>query len=818
MLFCLNSFSKAMAIGYFNNSTTIARLHNFILPVDFFTGNKSNPFNYTDIALDTAGNIFIADYNGNAIRKLEISTGEYTVIADNTKGVLGPSAIAINHNGDIYFIEKNSHKIKKIDFKTSVISTYFESFGTYSGHNLKFDKSGNLHFVFNGMVYKIDKTTKGLFHIAGNPGTANIGDGGLATNAKLGALGIAFDSSGNLYIADDLNKRIRVVNSSTGMIYTYAGGQAITYPFPYKDSIPAKNLKLIEPRGMCFDQNNNLLFNDEGTGLLYKINRADSMVYFAKEFNQGVLTDLSPYPYIPNYPGLPQGVACDLKTGNVYVAEMGQYNLKKLSMFPENVPPPVTSYGVASCQFSKEDTLTATGVNLKWYATSVGGTALAKSPLIKKDKTDTTLYFVSQTIGGQESDRTGLIVMVYPTPNQPKLLSKKNYCLGDSDAQVQIETYTDPFISLYWFKDSLLTKSVPYPVINPNIKGQNEFYVVGYDQYYQCTGSPLKVSVNVLHPDLPIFTSPINLCFGKKADLLVAQGTNIRWYTNLSSDTGSITAPILQTNAFQDRTFYITQTDSFGCISDTGIINVYVHPTPPKPFVQNQFQYCINQKAEALNGVGVDLKWYTNDSSIVSKTAPTPDTRNQGNQFYYATQTNTLGCESEKAIIEIKVHPKPVINIEEKISKPYTGLPIELNCSSDIGKTYNWNTGDNGTKVIFTPKNEGRYYFWVQSTSEFGCKSDTSWHYVDILPSEYWNSDFEVHPNPFKNNIRLTNVNLQDIMSVNLYNLYGRRVFQSELPLKSLELYIPDNLTSGYYLLEINTVGHAHPTRLLFKE
>jgi hypothetical protein len=55
-------------------------------------------------------------------------------------------------------------------------------------------------------------------------------------------------------------------------------------------------------------------------------------------------------------------------------------------------------------------------------------------------------------------------------------------------------------------------------------------------------------------------------------------------------------------------------------------------------------------------------------------------------------------------------------------------------------------------------------------------------------------------------------------MSVNLYSLNGIKVFQSEMPLKSLEINIPDWLISGLYLLEINTVGRANPTRLVYKK
>ncbi len=87
--------------------------------------------------------------------------------------------------------------------------------------------------------------------IAGNGASSYSGDGGQATNAALNhPLGIAIDSSGNVYFSDSPNHRIRKITSSTGIITTYAGTGASTYG---GDGGAATSAALNFPNGLCMD-------------------------------------------------------------------------------------------------------------------------------------------------------------------------------------------------------------------------------------------------------------------------------------------------------------------------------------------------------------------------------------------------------------------------------------------------------------------------------------------------------------------------------------------------------------------------------------
>lgn len=119
---------KAASVGYFKSATRIARVHTFSDFAYFYSANTTTAAGYTNIAKDNDGNIYIADYNANRIRKYNVTTGVYAVIAGNGSGGDGypalsakvdkPSAICVDSSGNIFFTErfqKNHQKNRKRD-------------------------------------------------------------------------------------------------------------------------------------------------------------------------------------------------------------------------------------------------------------------------------------------------------------------------------------------------------------------------------------------------------------------------------------------------------------------------------------------------------------------------------------------------------------------------------------------------------------------------------------------------------------------------------------------------------------------------------
>lgn len=223
--------------------------------------------------LDSAGNLFVSDGYGNRIRKIT-PIGTITTYAGN--GMCGyngdnmaaakamicvPSGIALDASGNLIVADQGNARIRKIT-KAGKISTIAGNgaFG-YSGDGgpatsaaiapffPAYDSSGNLYFSqpIACVVRKVD-TSGTISTVAGNGTCGFGGDNGPATAAMLNLpRGLAFDTGGNLYIADSLNHRVRKLNTA-GTITTFAGTGAAGFS---GDGGPATSAKIGTPRGLA---------------------------------------------------------------------------------------------------------------------------------------------------------------------------------------------------------------------------------------------------------------------------------------------------------------------------------------------------------------------------------------------------------------------------------------------------------------------------------------------------------------------------------------------------------------------------------------
>jgi len=135
-----------------------------------------------------------------------------------------------------------------------------------------FDVYGNYYFAEdNNSIRKV--SSSGIIStIAGNGVTGNIGDGGSATAAEFnGPSFVAMDDSGNLFISDFYNNKIRKINFTTGIITTIAGNGIGTYG---GDGGQATAASLYSPDGIAFDSYNNLYISDDANGRIRKVNTA----------------------------------------------------------------------------------------------------------------------------------------------------------------------------------------------------------------------------------------------------------------------------------------------------------------------------------------------------------------------------------------------------------------------------------------------------------------------------------------------------------------------------------------------------------------
>jgi uncharacterized protein (TIGR03437 family) len=226
------------------------------------------------VAVDGAGNLFIA--TGNVVRKVSPDGLIATVAGGGAAGLseggpainaqLGISGLAADTAGNLYIADSASLRIRKVSPKgiiTTVAGNGIQGFSGDGGPALQAqfdypsavaaDASGNLFIVdYNNHRVREVSSGGGITTVAGNGMSGSVGDGGPATNAELNPNGVAVDAAGNLLIAG--GNLVRKVSSS-GIITTVAGGGISNdYPGCFSgDGGPANLATLVYPIAVAFD-------------------------------------------------------------------------------------------------------------------------------------------------------------------------------------------------------------------------------------------------------------------------------------------------------------------------------------------------------------------------------------------------------------------------------------------------------------------------------------------------------------------------------------------------------------------------------------
>jgi uncharacterized protein (TIGR03437 family) len=240
------------------------------------------------VAVDPSGNLYVSDYAYSVVWKITPG-GAVSVFAgvEGQSGYSGdgspaigselysPMGLAFDSSGNLYIADSMNGRVRRVD--TNGIITTVAGGGllslTYgiggpatqaylaSPQSVLVDASGNL-YVSDTLLGRVLKVVPGgtITVYAGYPG-AGTGDGGPATSAGLlGPVGLAMDSSGNLYIADSLDNRIRKV-ATNGIITTVAGTGSGSYS---GDGGPATQAGLSKPQGVAVDAGGNIYISDTG--------------------------------------------------------------------------------------------------------------------------------------------------------------------------------------------------------------------------------------------------------------------------------------------------------------------------------------------------------------------------------------------------------------------------------------------------------------------------------------------------------------------------------------------------------------------------
>jgi sugar lactone lactonase YvrE len=308
--------------------------------------------------IDPAGNVYISDANNNRIRKVTTTGIIYTIAGNGTPGYSGdggaataaefhnPSGLAMDGAGNLYVADYYNNVVRKVSAATGRISTVvgINAAGSFGGdggaataahlfypYGLTFDSYGNLYIsdCDNDVIRKVAATTDSIVGsdiittFAGHGGVSGTtGDGGAATLAYFhNPNNIYMDPYNNLYISDNGNQRIRKVNTSN-IVSTVAGTGVLGYS---GDGFAATTAELTYPAGMKTDQLGNLYFCDAVNNRIRKVNSAGIISTICGTGTAGTSADGT--PATAAMMSEPLDIAID-HPGNIYYADYGNNQIR----------------------------------------------------------------------------------------------------------------------------------------------------------------------------------------------------------------------------------------------------------------------------------------------------------------------------------------------------------------------------------------------------------------------------------------------------------------------------------------------------------
>jgi uncharacterized protein (TIGR03437 family) len=387
------------------------------------------------VAIDRSGNLFVADQLNGRIRKITPDGVISTVAGTGTGGYAGdggtatsaqlynPCGVAVDAAGNLFIADSSNHRIRKVTVG-GVISTVA---GTgevgYSGDggaatsatfntplNLAVDAAGNLYIAdtLNNAIRKL-ATDGTISTVAGTGGAGYSGNGGPATSAGINhPNGIAVDASGTLYFADTFNHCVRRVTSD-GTITTVAGDAIRRFT---GDGGPAASASLDYPEGVALDNSGLLYISDSLNSRIRVVTPSGMIATIAGNGDYGNSGDGGPAARAKL--SFPQGLAVD-DTGQIYVSDNqnSRIRLLRVGSGPVDVGPSITISGVSSATAFGGFSAVAPGSWIEIYGANLASSSRAWSAAdFNGNKAPTSLDGTRVLIAGQPA------FVAYVSPNQ----------------------------------------------------------------------------------------------------------------------------------------------------------------------------------------------------------------------------------------------------------------------------------------------------------------------------------------------------------------------------------------------------------------
>jgi sugar lactone lactonase YvrE len=297
----------------------------------------------TSVAYDTAGNLYFADTNRHEVYESSLAGALSVVAGDGVQGYSGdggaatsaelnsPQGVAVGPDGTLYIADTGNERIRAV---SGGVITTFAGTGTagFAGDGgaavsallrgpnaLAIEASGAL-LVCDAGNERVRQISNGVIETIAGDGTQGFaGDGGAATSAELDTpMGLAVSGSGQIYVADSHNNRIRVI-ASNGTISTFAGDGVAGYT---GDGGAATSAELALPRGLIVTSGGAVIFADSNNQRIRMVSASGTITTIAGSGVQGAVSDGISATSAPM--NSPRGVAVSSFGSPVYADALSQ--------------------------------------------------------------------------------------------------------------------------------------------------------------------------------------------------------------------------------------------------------------------------------------------------------------------------------------------------------------------------------------------------------------------------------------------------------------------------------------------------------------
>ena len=430
--------------------------------------------------------------------------------------------------------------------------------------------------------------------------------------------------------------------------------------------------------------------------------------------------------------------------------------------------------------------LTANGSGLQWYAASTGGVALASTASIA-----TGTYYVSQNLGGCESPRTAVAVIVTVVSNPTA--TAQTFCNSGTVAGL-----TATGSGLNWYSAS----SGGVALASSATLATGTYFVS--QTINGCEGSRTAVDV-IVNTTLAPTASAQTFCNSGTVATLTATGTDLNWYASLTGG-----AALANTTALATGTYYVSQTVN-ACEGPRTAVSVTVNTTSAPNAAATQ-TFCNSATVSGLTANGTGLNWYANATGGIALTSSTLLTTGT---TYYVSQT-IIGCEGPRTAVSVIVNttPAPTGEATQSLSSLSTVGNIVVagtnvvwySSSSDAAS--GTNPLSNATLLANTT------YYATQTIS--GCASVTS---LAVTITTLANQDFDMtqfsyYPNPV---IDLLNVSYsQDMTNVKVFNMIGQQLLNKDVNATTTQIDM-SGYANGAYFIQVSTENAMKTVRVIKK-